>query len=283
MTSPAPDYGQGDDGSTLGFEEATALRLLRQLAERWPASLTLAGIDGYLTVVRTGDPRYQAVARVQGIVVQGWPQQRFTATAVPPSRLAIKPVSLASMCCENEGFLRRGWHERLPRQCMTGPPRRPGPAWGRRPMSYYEGLVGDILGRGIRVPWHPAACQAMMPDGLVCGHALVWHQHRTRLHPCRTQGCECLDFVRMWPYPATDPGGPVTDPSHRARVIVIGEMRPLHRAQWLVELPPGKYVRVDFFGAEGDLAGTEGMGPEGGTLLVPAGSAWWRTVEEVTR
>lgn len=112
-------------------------------------------------------------------------------------------------------------HERLPRQCLIAWPRRPDPAWGLHPMTYYEGLVSDILGHGLRVPWHPSACQSMTPGGLVCGHAQVWHRHRTRLHPCEAAGCPCIDYVRMWPFPPVDPGGPVTDPSHLAMVTLI--------------------------------------------------------------
>jgi hypothetical protein len=74
-------------------------------------------------------------------------------------------------------------------------------------MGRYEALVSDIMGRGLRVPWHPAACQAITEDGRACGHAMVWHRTRLRRKYCEVPGCTCLDYVRMWPHAATDPRG----------------------------------------------------------------------------
>lgn len=95
----------------------------------------------------------------------------------------------------------------LPRTCLIGMPKVPEPAWGARPMTLYEGLTGMQLGRGYRVPWHPASCQSVVPGGDVCGHAQVWHRTQLRRKYCRVEGCTCLDFVRMHPFPATDPRG----------------------------------------------------------------------------
>lgn len=82
----------------------------------------------------------------------------------------------------------------LPRQCLAGMPEVIRVPWGHSPMSAYEGLAGMILGRGLAVPSHPGACQE---DG--CGHAQVWHRHRTRLRPCEAAGCQCANFRRMEP------------------------------------------------------------------------------------
>ena len=79
----------------------------------------------------------------------------------------------------------------LPRQCLIGWPELITVPWGHRPMSAYEGLVGMLAGRGLAVPSHPSACQG---DG--CGHAKVWHRHRTRLRPCEVPGCGCADFFQ---------------------------------------------------------------------------------------
>jgi hypothetical protein len=123
----------------------------------------------------------------------------------PASKLAIKPVSLADV-----DYTRYCWGDdlaQLPRTCLIGMPKVPEPAWGAHRMTFYEGLTGMQLGRGHRVPWHPSACQAIVPGGQPCGHAKVWHRNRTRLHPCLVKGCTCLDFVRMWPHEAIDPRG----------------------------------------------------------------------------
>lgn len=42
----------------MSAEEWLAIRALRALARRWPATLTLISVDGGLHVIRTGDPRY---------------------------------------------------------------------------------------------------------------------------------------------------------------------------------------------------------------------------------
>lgn len=284
MTAPAPDYGAGDNGVPLTFEESAALRLLRQLAARWPATLTLTEVDGTLRVVRTGDIRYEALATIAGILTQGWrrdvrlagekepfnpaartiienwdatpgtslkhlaagpglmmlpdgtmhavlpwdglvPYERqqggywlygpwcgvhgegkvFIRVAKAAGQLAIKPVSLADV-----DYTRYCWGDdlsQLPRTCLAGMPKVPEPAWGAPRMTSYEGLTGMQLGRGYRVPWHPASCQSIVAGGEPCGHAQVWHRHRTRLHPCQADGCTCLDFVRMWPFEAIDPRG----------------------------------------------------------------------------
>lgn len=64
VTAPAPDYGTGENGDPLTFEESAALRRLRLLARSWPATLTLVSMDGGLHVMHTGDPRYGASSNV---------------------------------------------------------------------------------------------------------------------------------------------------------------------------------------------------------------------------
>jgi hypothetical protein len=86
----------------------------------------------------------------------------------------------------------------LPRACSIGMPVLVDEPYGHSPMRHYEGIVQMLLGRGVRVPDHPAACQAQA-DGTLCGHARVWHKQRTKLHPCEIAGCGCLDYVRRSP------------------------------------------------------------------------------------
>jgi hypothetical protein len=88
----------------------------------------------------------------------------------------------------------------LPRSCRIGWPELVINPYRRQPMGYYDGIITDLLGRGIRVPDHPGACQARVA-GSICGHGTVWHKQRTRQHPCEIAGCQCLDYVRMWPVP----------------------------------------------------------------------------------
>lgn len=83
----------------------------------------------------------------------------------------------------------------LPKQCVIGMPELVAVAYGHTPCRQYEGLIIDLLARGNRVPGHPSACQAQAA-GRMCGHASVWHRHRTRTHPCEVPGCGCLEFVR---------------------------------------------------------------------------------------
>lgn len=61
----APDYGHGDNGDPLTFEEAAALRQLRLLARRWPKTLRLISMDGGLHVMHAGDPRYDGISNLE--------------------------------------------------------------------------------------------------------------------------------------------------------------------------------------------------------------------------
>lgn len=88
--------------------------------------------------------------------------------------------------------------DELPARCLIGWPVLVTVPFGHTPLQHYEGIILDLLGRGIRVPDHPSACQAQA-DGRMCGHARVWHKERTRQHPCEIAGCGCLDFVRRSP------------------------------------------------------------------------------------
>ena len=94
------------------------------------------------------------------------------------------------------------YHE-LPARCWLAAPARAPEYWTRFPLSQYEGLVGDLLGMGVPVPGHPAACTQ---DG--CWHAKVRHQARTRLHACQTPGCQCTAMTEQdqsdvpWALPA---------------------------------------------------------------------------------
>jgi hypothetical protein len=81
---------------------------------------------------------------------------------------------------------------KLPVRCWLSPPELSPRRWDRFPVTHYEGLIGDLMGMGVPVPGHPAACTR---DG--CGHAIVRHQHRTRFHQCLMEGCECQALERQ--------------------------------------------------------------------------------------
>jgi hypothetical protein len=82
------------------------------------------------------------------------------------------------------------YHE-LPARCWLASPARAPEHWTRFPVSQYEGLVSDLLGMCVPVPGHPAACTTKN-----CGHAQVWHAHKTRDHACRAEGCRCTKLER---------------------------------------------------------------------------------------
>lgn len=48
----------GENGDKLTPEEVRAIRGLRQLATRWPDTLTLLSMGGSLCVMHTQDPRF---------------------------------------------------------------------------------------------------------------------------------------------------------------------------------------------------------------------------------
>lgn len=102
-----------------------------------------------------------------------------------------------------DGRFGDAFHE-LPRRCLIGWPEVVGVAYGYQPCRQYEGLIIDLLGRGNRVPDHPSACKDQVED-TVCGHARVWHRHRTRTHPCMVEGCGCLEYVKMLPVRRPEP------------------------------------------------------------------------------
>ena len=83
-------------------------------------------------------------------------------------------------------------HHQLPGRCWLAAPVLSPRYWTRFPQSQYEGLVGDLMGRGTPVHGHPASCAT--PD---CDHAQIWHRHRTRTKPCQAPGCECLGFIQV--------------------------------------------------------------------------------------
>jgi hypothetical protein len=83
-------------------------------------------------------------------------------------------------------------HDELPARCWLAPPVLAPGQWLRFPQSQYEGLVSDLMARGVPVPGHPASCGT--PG---CGHAQVRHRHRTRTKACQVSGCTCLNFVHL--------------------------------------------------------------------------------------
>lgn len=57
------------------------------------------------------------------------------------------------------------------------------------PMTRYDGMVGDQMGHGYPVAYHPAAC-----DRAGCHHALVRHAHGNRRRPCEIPRCPCAGY-----------------------------------------------------------------------------------------